>query len=171
MNRKKAILTAVLCAVLCGVGLVAAAQSFTGALAETIKMIKIKDHSGAGTSTITSIAVDTAGYKGALFRTSFGTAAVGNYIKVQESSDDGATDAYADLAGTKVDSGASDEDVWVEIVQPHERYLKLLAVPGTSSTVESMWADLYGGRTLPEDNTTTGTITGKIDPSPAEGTP
>lgn len=141
-----------------------------GYLSEHCKLIKIKDHSAAGTSTITSIAVDMQGYEGAWFFTSFGTAAADNYIKLQQSDDDAATDAYSDLLGSAVVSGTSDEDVWIDICKPGKRYLKLLAVPTTSSTVESMYVILYKARTLPVSNVVSGTIIGEKTLSPIEGT-
>lgn len=141
-----------------------------GFLAEKVKLLKIKDHSTADTSAVTSDTVDTQGYDGVLFVTSFGTAASGNTIKLQQSSDDAATDAYSDLEGTSVSSGTSDEDVWIDIQRPGKRYLKLVAARGTSSTLESVWAILYNARSLPVDNTTSGTIIGETTLSPAEGT-
>lgn len=141
-----------------------------GYLSEKVKIVKIKDHSTADTTAVTSDAVDTQGYDGVLFVTSFGTAASGNTVKVQQSSDDAAADSYADLTGTSVTSGTSDEDVFVDVQRPKERYLKLVAARGTSSTLESMYAILYNPRSLPVDNTTTGTITGETHLSPAEGT-
>ena len=140
------------------------------ALSESIKIIKIQDHTSAGTSTVTSSAVDTSGYEGVLFLTSFGTAAANNTIKVQQSSDDGSSDSYADLTGTSVTSGSSDEDVWADVLRPQERYLKLIGTRGTSSTLESMWAVCYGATSQVVDNTTTGTIAGETHNAPAEGT-
>lgn len=136
-------------------------------------LIKIKDHSTAGTATITSIAVDTRGYGGALFFTSFGTAAADNYIKVQQSSDDGSADDYTDLSGSQVVSGASpsNEDLYYDVYKPGKRYLKLLAVPTTSSTVESMWVFLYhpniAGANL---GIVSGTLSGEAAQEPIEGT-
>ncbi len=143
---------------------------FRGFLSEKVKLVKIQDHTTAGTTTITSSAVDTQGYDGVLFFTSYGTAAADNIAKVQQSSDDAAADAYADLVGSGVASGTSDEDVWIDIQRPKERYLKFLGVRGTSSTLESMWAILYNPRSVPVDNTTSGTITGEANLSTAEGT-
>lgn len=139
-------------------------------LSNGVKIVKVQDHTTAGTSTVTSDAVDTAGYEGCMFITSLGTAAANNTAKAQQSSDDGSTDSYADLEGTSVASGSSDEDVWVDVYKPRERYLKLVVARGTSSTLESIYAILYGPRVMPVDNTTTGTIVGEAHVSPAEGT-
>ena len=140
------------------------------ALSECSKLIKIKDHSTADTAAVTSDAVDTQGYRAAFFFTSFGTAAANNTVKLQQSDDDAATDAYSDLEGTSVSSGTSDEDVWIDIIKPRKRYLKLVAARGTSSTLESVWVLLYSPLALAVDNTTSGTIAGETTISPAEGT-
>ena len=139
-------------------------------LGSNVKITKIQDHTTAGTSDVTSTAVDMAGYEGALFLSSFGTAAANNTVKLQQSSDDAAADAYADLLGTSVASGTSDEDVWIDIYQPRERYLKFIGLRGTSTTMESMWVIQYGARSVPVDNNTTGTIVGEVHVAPAEGT-
>ena len=145
-------------------------MSFQSLLSERVKLIKIADHSTAATSTVTSSAVDTYGYGGVLFLTSFGTAAADNTVKIQQSSDDGVADSYGDLEGTSVASGTSDEDVWVDVIKPQKRYLKFIAARGTSSTLESMWAVLYHPAAVPVTNSTSGTIIGEESVSPAEGT-
>lgn len=141
-----------------------------GLLSENVKLFKAADHSAANTTGVTSSAIDTQGYGGCLIITSFGTAAADNTVKVQQSDDDAATDAYSDLTGTSVASGTSDEDVWVDIKRPAKRYLKLVAARGTSSTLESIWAILYNPTSVPVDNTTSGTIVGESFAQPAEGT-
>lgn len=141
-----------------------------GLLSENCKLVKLADHSTAATSTVTSAALDTQGYGGAWIFSSFGTAAADNTVKVQQSDDDGSTDAYSDLLGTSVASGTSDEDVWVDVKRPAKRYLKLVAARGTSSTLESIWAILYNPTNVPVDNTTSGTIIGEAFVQPAEGT-
>jgi hypothetical protein len=142
----------------------------SGYLSDCVKITKIKDHSSANTTAITSDAVDMAGYDGALFLTSYGTAASDNIAKLQQSSDDGGSDDYSDLEGTGTTSGSSDEDIFIDINRPTKRYLKLVAARGTSSTLESIWVIQYKARSLPIDNTTTGTIAGEQHNSPAEGT-
>lgn len=139
-------------------------------LSSRTKLLKIQDHTAAGTSGVTSDAIDMQGFEGALIFTSFGTAAANNTGKVQQSSDDGSADAYADLEGTSLTSGTTDEDAWWDIYRPRERYLKLVIARGTSSTLESVWALLYNARIAPVDNTTSGTVVGEQATSPAEGT-
>lgn len=140
-------------------------------LMDVVKIIKVADHSTAATSDVNSTGVDTKGYQGVTFLTSFGTAAADNIVNVQGSDDDGGSDAYADLAGTAVAlAGASDEDQVAEVYRPAQRYLRLHIERATSTTVESIWALLWAARDLPVDNTTTGTIAAERNVSPAEGT-
>lgn len=141
-----------------------------GALSENIKFLKIKDPTADGTSAVTSDAIDTQGYDGVCVLASFGTAASGNTIKLQQSDDDAATDAYSDLEGTSVTSGTSDEDVYADAPKPRKRYVKAVVARGTSTTLGDVWALLYNPHVLPVDNTASGTIAGEINPSPAEGT-
>lgn len=136
-------------------------------LSSGIKITKVADHTAAGTTAINSSSVDMADYEGVLFLTSFGTAATDNSVNAAQSSDDSTFD---DLLGTKTGATASDEDVWLDIYMPGDRYVRLEAVRTTSSTLESIWAIQYGAKKQPVDNTTTGTIIGEAHASPAEGT-
>ena len=138
-------------------------------LSSRTKWIKVQNHTAAGTSAVTSDEVDTAGYDGVMFVTSFGTAASDNTLKAQQDTATGMASA-ADLEGTSVTSGSSDEDVWIDVYRPRERYVRVVAARGTSSTLESIWAVLYDPRSMPVDNTTTGTIVGELHQEPAEGT-
>lgn len=138
-----------------------------GFLSERVKLTKVTDHTTAGTSAINSGSVDMTGYKGVIFFTSFGTAAVDNTIEAASSTDDS---TFADIAGTNVVPGASDEDVWVDVWGPPNRYVRCEIARGTSSTCESIWAIQYDPVTSPQDNTTTGTIAGEAHAQPIAGT-
>lgn len=137
-------------------------------LSSNVKLTKVKDHSTAATSAVNSDEVDMQGFEGVLFVTSFGTAAVDNTINGAQSSVSGGT--FLDLADTEVVPGASDEDVWLDIWRPIDRFVRLEATRGTSSTLESIWAIQYGPGKMKVSNVTTGTITGELHESPAEGT-
>lgn len=138
-------------------------------LSNYISIVKVQDHTAAGTSAVNSDGVDMAGYDGVIFVTSFGTAATGNTVNAAQGADNSSD--WVDLTGTSVSSGSSDEDVWVDVYRPQDRYVRLEVVRGTSSTLESIYAIRYGGgRKLPNDNTTTGTIQGEAHVAPAEGT-
>lgn len=138
----------------------------TGYLSDNIKITKVQDHTTAGTSTISATGVDMANYTGVVFLTSYGTAASDNTCHLEQSTDDV---TYDDLASTEAGVASSDEDVFLDIRNPRERYVRMACLRGTSSTLESVWAFQYGGRSLPADNTTAGTIHGETHNSPAEG--
>src|SRR4051812_6645890 len=109
-----------------------------GFLSDHAKFVKVADHSAAGTSDVTGASVDMAqsgGFDAVCFLTSFGTANAGNYIKAQQSDDDGSSDDFTDLEGTKVASGTSDEDVWLDLQKPAKRYVRPVGVRGASSTL------------------------------------
>jgi hypothetical protein len=138
-----------------------------GFLSSRVKITKVEDHTAAGTTDVDSAGVDMAGYEGVLFVGSFGTAAASNTLEAQQSTDDA---SFSALLGTAVSSSTSDEDVWIDVFRPQERYVRVHAEIGTSSTLESIWAIQYGARSVPVDNTTSGTITGEAHNAPAEGT-
>ena len=121
-----------------------------GYLTEYIKITKVKDHTTAGTGDVTSDSVDMledGGYDGVVFVASYGTAAADNILKASQSDDDS---TFAELAAAaQVASGASEEDVILDITHPAKRYLKAVAERGTSSTLESIYAIRYGSRTRP----------------------
>lgn len=133
------------------------------------KLIKVADHSAAATSDVTTSIVDTAGFEGVVFFSSFGTANATNVVKVQQNTSNQTT-GMADLAGTEVSSGTTDEDVIVEIRQPQERYVQAVFERGASSTLESVWACLYGGDDGLAANSVAGTQIAELHASPAEGT-
>lgn len=140
-------------------------------LSSITKWTKVADHTTAGTTDVESAILDMSGYEGVMFVTSFGTAAANNSLKAQQNTAN-STSGMADLLGTSVVSGASpsNEDVWIDLYRPQERYVRCIAVVDTSSTVESIWAVQYGPREMVVDNTTDGTIIGEVHASPAEGT-
>src|SRR3990167_611309 len=138
-------------------------------LSSAIKITKCADHTAAGTTDVEGTILDMSGYTGVLFLTSYGTANANNILKVQQD-DVNAAGGMADLEGTGVVTGTSDEDTWVDVYKPGKRYVRDIAVVDTSSTVESLWAFQYGAAKEPVDNTTTGTIIGEVHDSPAEGT-
>jgi hypothetical protein len=135
----------------------------TGYLTDFVKITKVQDHTTAGTSTVNSDALDMTGYDGVLFFTSFGTANANNTVNLAVSATSGGS--YSDLTGTSVSSGASDEDVWIDatggVADATKPFIRLTALRGTSSTLESIWAIQYKARALPIVNVLTGTIIGE----------
>lgn len=134
-----------------------------------VKVELLAAPTGAGTSDVDSAVVDMQGYEGVIFLTRFGTAAANNSIKVQQGQDSGLSDA-ADLTGTSVVSGSSDEGCGVDIHKPLERYLRIRALRGTSSTLGEIWAIKYGSRVMPRVSALSGTLNVETHVSPAEGT-
>lgn len=137
-------------------------------LSSNVKITKCADHTTAGTDPVNGTGVDMSCYTGVLFLTSFGTAAANNTVNAAQGADNSSD--WQDLTGTSVASGTSDEDVWVDVYRPTDRYVRLEAARGTSSTLESIWAIQYGPKMAPVDNTTSGTITGELHAGVAEGT-
>lgn len=139
-----------------------------------IKLVKVQDVTTAGTSTISADSVDLSadgGWDGVFLFASFGTAAADNLLHVEQSSDDADADAFADLLGSQVSAGGnSNEDQWVDIFRPLEKFIRVVADRGTSTTIGDIWAILYRGRSKPFSNITVGTINGIALVSPAEGT-
>lgn len=114
------------------------------------------------TDTLTSEAVDTSGYQSALFRIGFGaiTGSAVTGIKVQSSTDDGSTDAYADLTGTaQAPADTDDNKVFeVEIHRSTERYLKFITTRATANVVvDFLEVFLYNPtRSAPTQDSTVG---------------
>jgi predicted secreted protein len=88
----------------------------------------------AGTSTITSTALDMAGYDGALFIIRLGTPAADNSVKITQCDTTGGS--YADLTGTKVGDHATDTPLIVDIKRPREQFLKYVVTRTTSTTID-----------------------------------
>lgn len=143
----------------------------TGYATDNFALIKVKDHSAAGTSPITSLSVDmeTAGvvaggpWDGVVFFTSLSVANAGNYMTMGHSDADS---AYAPTVAV-VNSGTSDEDLILDVQHPAKRWVNVIVTVGTSSTVESIWALLYRGRTAPVTSTLSGTAIEKQFNAPA----
>jgi len=133
------------------------------------RLIKVADHTVAGTSTLTSSIIDTAGYQGVVFFTSLSVADATNSIKIQQHTANQTT-GMSDLAGSSVASGTTDEDLVIEIHKPGERYLQVVVTRGASTTCESVWAALYGGTTSSASTGVAGTAAAELHVSPAEGT-
>ncbi len=122
-----------------------------------------------GTTSINGAALDMADYEGVLFVIKYSTAAANNTIKAQQDTAVG-MGAAADLAGSSVTVGASDEIVWLEVDNPLERFVRVVALRGTTTVIEWALAIQYGPRLKPVSNALAGTIAGKVLASPIEGT-
>lgn len=121
----------------------------------------------AGTTTINGAVFDMANFEGILFAVKFGTAAADNSIKAQQDSVVGFGGA-ADLAGTLV---SVEGQLWLDIYRPLKQFVRVVALRGTSTTIDWGLAIQYGGKKGPQDNAIPGTIAGELHVSPDEGTP
>lgn len=134
------------------------------------KLDKVADSTTTATSTVNSSIIDMQGYEGVIFITNIVTANAGNFLKAQQGAASNMSDA-ADLAGSRVDSNASDEMVALCIHKPVERYVRASVVrAGATTVLGEIYALRYGARTVPKDNSLTGTGQAKVVVSPAEGT-
>ncbi len=137
-------------------------------LGKNIKVIDLIAAVAAGTSAVsTGAIVDTQGYEGVLFIAKFGTSAVDNGIKVKQDTVIGFGGA-ADLAGSKQLLDGTSKIAAVDIHRPLERFLRCDGLRGTSTTLDSLVAILYGGRVKPPTLDTS--VSSKVVVSPSEGT-
>lgn len=145
-----------------------------GFLADSVKITKVAAETAAGTSTINSAVVDMAGYDGCLFLTHAGAITAGGVqsLKVQQDTAVG-MGAAADLLGTGLTVADDDDNqaFWLDVKRPRERYLRLVISRATQNSAwGAIWAIQYRGRSLPQINNVTDTITGEKHESPIEGT-
>ena len=144
-------------------------------LSTATKAIRLSNAVAAATTTITSSALDTKGFDGALFIVSMGAIAATSACsaKLQQSSDDGSADAYSDLLGTSISMADTDDNklVLIDISKPQKRYLKLVLARATATAVvDSISALLYNPKNEPTTHDST-TVSGyELHHAPAEGT-
>jgi hypothetical protein len=137
-------------------------------------VIAVTTAAGAGAQTlITSGAVDCLGFSGCCFLVQLGpiTGGAETSVKVQQSSDDGDSDAYSDVEGSAITVADDDDNKlkYVDVVNPGKRYLKLLVSRGTQdATVGGVLAVLYKSKTFPITQGTN--VAGEQHTRPAEGT-
>ncbi len=109
----------------------------------------------AAATLVTSSAIDTeaTACDGVMFAVHFGTIVSGavTSLKIQQSSDDAATDDYTDVLGTNqtVADTNSNKTFIVDIRRPGKRYLKILVSRGTQNATVSALAYLYNLRQRP----------------------
>ncbi len=130
----------------------------------------------AGVTTITSSAVDMAGYDGVTFLVPLGTIVSGavTALKVQQSSDDAAADDYTDVLDSAITIADTDDDKlkYVDILRPGKRYLKLVVTRTVqNATLGGIIALQYQKRFVSGSGITQGTnVAGESWDGKAEGT-
>jgi hypothetical protein len=143
-------------------------------LGKNTKTTVVSNAVAAGTTAVDPTAVDMQNFESVMFIVQFGTitASAVTSVKAQQSSDNGSSDAFADLEGTGQTVADTDDDLAfiIDIVNPQERYVKPYVSRGTANAViESITAIQYGSRKMP---VTQGATVGGIEThvSPDEGT-
>ncbi len=120
-------------------------------------LVKVSDVSAAATTALNSASVDMTGYDGAIFFTSFGTAADGNKINAATGA---TTAAFVDLEGSSASSTAATEDFFISVHKPRKQFLRCEILRPTSSTVENIWCLQYKASKQPVTINSSGTIIG-----------
>lgn len=137
--------------------------------------LRVLNAVAAGTTSQTGSTIDMEGYDGVLLIALIGTLTAGQVtsLKAQQSSDDGAADTYADLAGSNTGpmaDGDSNKLLCLDIFRPQERYIKGVIVRGTQNAViDGLLAIRYQASKRPTVLGTTVSAS-KVVVSPAEGT-
>lgn len=135
---------------------------------KNFKVLNLKDAVTAAASNVTdATVVDTAGYEGCVFIAKFGTSAANNGLKAQQDTASG-FGTGADLEGSELLLDGTSKIAVLDIHRPLERYLRPIALRGTSSTLDSLIAILYNGRNKPI--TEDAAVSSLVLVSPSEGT-
>ena len=137
------------------------------------KTTRVSNAVAAGTTDINSTGIDMQNFEGVAFEVLFGaiTAGAVTSIKLQQSDDDGSSDAYSDLEGSAV-TVADDDDNQVfiaEVYRPRKRWVRAVVDRATqNAVVDGIVARQYSPRQLPVSQPPT--TTQEVNISPAEGT-
>lgn len=138
------------------------------------EFVRVMNAVAAGTTSQNSTGVDCSGVDAVTFVAAFGTITSGavTSIKAQQSSDDGSSDDYTDIAGSSC-TVADDQDNKVavlEIVRPLKKYVRLVVVRGTQNAViDGVIAITSHARKVPVSQGSTVVATSKTLPGPEEG--
>lgn len=102
-------------------------------------ILRVINATAAGTTTISSSGVDMSDAETVTFYLALGTltATAVPTVKVQQSDDDGASDAYDDLGGSlqTFDDQQGNKIVAVEVIRPLKRYVRIQVGRGTANAV------------------------------------
>lgn len=143
--------------------------------AASLKVTSVLAAVAAGTTAQNGSSVDMAGWEGVIFIARVGalTATAVTSLKAQQSSDNGSSDAFADLAGS-LQSWADDDDgkcIVLDVKRPQERYVRPVLSRGTANAViDGIIAIQYGPRTKDTSDDATTVLSRLQLVSPAEGT-
>lgn len=143
-------------------------------IGKSLKFMVVENAASAGQTTLTSDYVDTQGYDGVVFITSFGTITAGGAqsVKIRQATASNGSDG-ADLEGSSVTVADDDDNQIVvhDVYRPRERYVAALALRATQdSVVNGIYAILYRGSKAPTTDDSATVVAKRTLISPAEGT-
>lgn len=140
---------------------------------ESIKLLDLADYSSAATDKNGS-GVDMQGFEWVIFVYKFAVIAAGavTTIKLQESTDNGVADTFADLEDTGISVAADDDNQMfgIGIYRPNERYVRPVVDKDTSNATAEVVLAICGGGGGPNLASVTDEITIEMHYSPAQGT-
>lgn len=148
-------------------------------LNENVRLSRVLNAVAAGTTDQNGSGVDMqadGGYDGVLFVALFGTltATQVTSLKAQVSSDDGSSDAYADLADSDTGNLADDDDnqcLVLDVFAPPERYVRPVVLRGTANAVvDGVLAVQYRGGKRPSVHDVATIAASLVAANKAEGT-
>ena len=138
-------------------------------LSKNVAVTLVKDTQVSAGSAVNSDSVDMQGWEGVVFLGKMTTAHASNFANLAQSSDDGSSDSFADLVGTKVTPGDSGDSWQIDVFRPLERYVRCEVDRGGANTITGeIYAIQYGPKVKPTTHGTT--IDTETHVSPAEGT-
>ena len=139
------------------------------------KTSRVANAAATGQTNVNGSSVDMTGFNSVTFYASIGdiTATGTATLKAQGSTDDGSSDAWADLKGTAVtltDAADANKVAILEVNEPRERYIRPVIVRATAnSAVDGVVAVQTGPKEEPVTHDTT--VGGsEFHHAPAEGT-
>lgn len=144
-------------------------------LTKATKFLRLSNASSAATTSITGSAVDMQGYSGLTLMVACGAITTGaiTTLKAQQSSDDGASDAYSDIEGSSVTiaDDADNKMILLEIQNPQKRYVKPVIARGTQNAeINGIFAIQTGPNVEPVSQSTNHVATSELHFAPDEGT-
>ena len=127
----------------------------TAHLSDVVKTIRVENAAVAGTTDVTSDAVDTQGFDGARFIWIVGDVTSGATLQavLYYDTNDDASGGTAQVTGTAITAGASDYDnemICVDAYRPKGRYVYSVLDRGTqNAVVDACICELYNFRNAP----------------------
>lgn len=126
-----------------------------GSLLERVKIVRASNAVAAGSTDSNGSGVDIAGFDGVLFIAAVGTLTANQVtaLKAEQSSDNGSSDAWAEIAGSATAALDDDDDnalVVLDVFRPAERYVRPVVTRSTANAViDGVIAILYHAHELP----------------------